>query len=256
MGTMKVYPLFYEMANYKMTLSYDGSRYLGWQRLGQGELTIQGTLEQAIRELTGYCTKVHGSGRTDAGVHAKGQVAHFHIPGVLPLEFLHQINQILPEDIRVRDAMQIPADFHSRYSARAKTYSYSVDTGEKAGVFTRKYCYHYPRELDLGEMRKAARFFIGIHDFCSFTDDKRPGKSKVRRIDSIEIRQKNTMLTIIYEGDGFLQHMVRILTGTLLEVGCGIRAAEEIPKIIKERARAKAGFLAPAKGLCLEHVTY
>ena len=249
------------MKNYKLILAYDGSRYKGWQRLGAGELTIQDTVEDAMKKVMFSPVRIQGSGRTDAGVHARGQVANakvqFQKGNELSVgELQRKLNQILPEDIRVLNVEEVPAEFHARYSAVSKTYSFYVDTKEKPDVFRRKYYYHFPWELDLGKMRKAAKCLEGSHDFSAFTDDKIEEKDKVRNIQSILIEETNGMIHFQYQGNGFLQHMVRIMTGTLLEIGRGDREPEEIVHILESRDRANAGFLVPAKGLFLDKVEY
>jgi len=244
------------MKNYKIIVSYDGSRYNGWQRLGKGELTIQETLERTIGEILDYKVEIHGSGRTDAGVHAKGQVFSMKIPFALKKDFLETINEILPEDILICSIENVNGAFHARYSVSRKTYRYCVDTKERPGVFSRKYVYHYPEKLDLERMRKGAAYLLGQHDFSSFTNDKKGEKDKVRTIYQIYIEEENGIITFSYSGDGFLQHMVRILTGTLLEVGKGEKNPEEIPAILKAKEREKAGIMVPAKGLFLEKVDY
>ena len=243
------------MKNYKMTLAYDGSRYSGWQRLGKGELTIQGILEDSLEELLGTKIEVHGSGRTDAGVHARGQVANFKVPFAISANFLGKLNAKLPEDLKVVTLEEVPVSFHSRYRAKGKIYKYYVDSNEKANVFSRKYTCHYPTELNETAMRQAAKFLCGTYDFTSFTDDKTE-KDKVRTIYEIDIAKEKGIFCFTYHGDGFLQHMIRILTGTLLEVGEGTKKPEEIIEILNQRERAKAGFMAPAKGLFLEEVEY
>ncbi len=244
------------MRNYKMILSYDGSRYKGWQRLGKDELTIQGLLEKAISEVTSQAVEVHGSGRTDAGVHAKGQVANMKLPILLEEDFGRKLNENLPEDIRVQQVVRVKNGFHSRYSAKAKWYQYYVDTREKADVFWRKYTCHYPEKLVLESMREASRYLIGTHDFSSFTDDKTEGKDRKRTIFQIEIQETDGVIRFSYYGDGFLQHMVRIVTGTLLEVGSGLRQPSDMAMILQKKERSYAGFMAPAKGLFLEKVEY
>ena len=243
------------MNNYKIVLAYDGSRYLGWQRLGKGELTIQSVLEQSLQELLDRKIEIHGSGRTDAGVHARGQVAHFKTVQLIGADFRELLNETLPEDIRVLALEKVPETFHSRYSAKAKRYKYYVDTNEKANVFQRKYTCQYPKKLDLEKMRQAAICLSGAHDFSSFTDDKSE-KDKVRTVFQIEITEEKGILCFSYHGDGFLQHMVRILTGTLLEVGIGVKSPEDMVEILEQKERAKAGFMVPAKGLFLDKVEY
>lgn len=243
------------MNNYKMTIAYDGTRYKGWQKLGENELTIQGILEKEISDVLGGSTPISGSGRTDAGVHALGQVANMRVKQTLSSGFFEKLDNSLPEDIRIVDWEMENEQFHSRYSAQSKCYSYSLDIGERPSVFQRKYVYHYPQKLDIGEMQRAAALLKGTHDFSAFTDWKSE-QSKVRTIHNIRIDVNGTKIKISYQGDGFMQHMVRILTGTLLEVGTGIRSADTMQELLKCKVRAEAGFLVPAKGLCLEKVYY
>ena len=244
------------MKNYKLTCAYDGSRYKGWQRLWNDERTIQGTLETAIEEVLGCSVEIHGSGRTDAGVHARGQVANMRVPFLLQSDFMGKLNQILPEDIRVSKVERVPGEFHARFSAETKTYRYFVDTREKPDVFKRKYEYHFPYQLDITAMKTAAIYLTGKHDFSSFTDDKTEGKDKRRAVYDIQITEQEGRISFLYQGNGFLQHMVRIMTGTLLEVGRGDRNPEEVLAILRAKDRANAGFLVPAKGLFLENVKY
>ncbi|MEE1086836.1 MAG: tRNA pseudouridine(38-40) synthase TruA [Schaedlerella sp.] len=244
------------MRTYKLTISYDGSRYLGWQKQPDIDLTIQGTLERAVSKLAGHSVEVFGSGRTDGGVHAKGQTASIVLPQkVNEKEFLTALNQELPKDIRVLDMEFMKVRFHARYSAKSKCYEYTIDTREKADVFMRKYTFHYPETLDLEKMKKAADLLIGYHDFAGYTD--RPDeKSSKRWIYSIKIEKDVDKIRIAYCGSGFMYHMVRILTGTLLDVGCGRRSVESVLRPIESGVRADAGFLAPASGLCLKEVYY
>ena len=243
------------MANYKLVLSYDGSRYKGWQKLGRSELTIQGIVEETIEKVLNCKVEIHGSGRTDAGVHARGQVANMKSPFLLKETFRDELNAKLPEDIRLVEVVRVPGEFHARYSATSKEYRYCVDTNEKQSVFTRKYTCHYPENLDVALMKMAVGYLKGTHDFTSFTDDKTE-KDKIRTIYNIQIIEKNGILEFVYYGDGFLQHMVRILSGTLLEIGSGKMKPEELKYVLESKERAKAGFMAPAKGLFLEKVDY
>ena len=243
------------MANYKLVLSYDGSRYKGWQKLGNQEVTIQKLVENVIGEVLDYQVEIHGSGRTDAGVHARGQVANMKVPFLLKETFQDKINEKLPEDIRLMGVQRVPGEFHARLSAIRKEYRYYVDLKEKPTVFTRKFVCHFPEKVDKDAMKEAASYLIGIHDFSAFTDDNRV-RDKVRKIYDIQIREKQGVLEIIYQGDGFLQHMVRIITGTLLDVGTGKMMSKDILDILESKERARAGFMAPAKGLFLEKVDY
>ena len=244
------------MKRYKLTCAYDGSRYKGWQRLGECENTIQEKIETAIEEVLNFRVFIQGSGRTDAGVHAKGQVFDMKLPFPLREEFFSQINQNLPEDIRLLKVEEVPGDFRARYDAKSKTYEYFVCTGERPSVFETKYVYHFPHELDIKAMQKGASYLLGKHDFTSFTDDKTEEKNKSRIIHEIHIIEEEGKILFEYCGNGFLQHMVRIITGTLLEVGRGDKKPEEVLRILKVKNRGEAGFLAPAKGLFLKEVQY
>ncbi len=244
------------MRNYKLIIAYDGSNYSGWQRLPDGKRTIQGTIEQKISEWMGYDVTIDGSGRTDAGVHAQGQVANFKVSGKIEGEkFYREINEILPEDVNVKEVELVKNSFHSRLSAVGKRYVYTIDMRDKPDVFTRKYTYHFPEKLDIERMKKAAELLEGTHDFSAFCD-KKEEKSGVRIIYKIHIREENQKLILEYYGSGFLNHMVRILTGTLIEVGTNQKEVDEIKRMLKNKVRADAGFTAPARGLRLEEVYY
>ena len=245
--------------NIKLVLEYDGSRYDGWQKQGNTDNTIQGKLEAILGKWTGEETEIHGSGRTDAGVHARGQVANFHIDGKIcrsGKEAREYLNRYLPEDIRVLAAEEMPERFHSRLNAVRKTYSYTVETAERKSVFDRKYVYGLGETLNMEAMQKAAAELIGEHDFKSFCSNKKMKKSTVRRLDSIEIRKEGSKVVFVYTGNGFLYNMVRILTGTLLEVGLGKRKPEDMKRILEALDREAAGMTAPPEGLFLERVEY
>lgn len=244
------------MRTYKLTIAYDGSRYQGWQRQKEQGCTIQGILECVISDYIGIGIKVNGSGRTDAGVHASGQTASVILPGKIEEEnFIRNVNDALPRDIRVLKAELKKNGFHARRSAVGKVYEYHVDLAEKPDVFERNYSYHFPQSLDLDAMRKAAEFLKGTHEFAGFTD-KKDEKSTKRTIYDIIINELDSKVLIQYDGNGFLYHMVRILTGTLLEIGIHDRKIESIPEILTIKDRSKAGFLAPARGLFLKSVRY
>ena len=245
--------------NIKLVLEYDGSRYDGWQKQGNTDNTIQGKLEAILCKWAGEEIEVHGSGRTDAGVHARGQVANFHMDAKIcrnAEEAKAYLNRYLPDDIRVLTAEEMPERFHSRLNAVRKTYSYTVDMAERKSVFDRKYVYGLGESLNVAAMRMAAAELIGEHDFKSFCSNKKMKKSTIRRLDSIEILEDGSRVIFVYTGNGFLYNMVRILTGTLLEVGLGKRKAEEIGKILKALNREAAGMTAPPEGLFLERVDY
>lgn len=244
------------MRNYKLTIEYDGTNFAGWQRLPGDQLTVQGSVESAISTILGYEITIDGSGRTDAGVHAVAQVANVSTAGKLNEEdFKERLNAILPVGIQIREVELVKNSFHSRYDAKGKKYIYTIDCGDKAGVFNRRYSYHYPEKLDINEMKKASRALIGTHDFTSFSG-KKDHKSNTRTINNIAIERRGNLIEITYDGNGFLNQMVRILTGTLLEVGLGKIDAKEIENILVSKQRAKAGMTAPSKGLRLEEVYY
>lgn len=244
------------MRTYLLLISYDGSTYQGWQRQMNTDRTIQGILERAIGRLIGYNVEINGSGRTDAGVHATGQVASLELSGQVELPgFQEDINRILPEDIRIRKMELVKNGFHARKDAKGKRYEYYIDVREKPDVFTRRYSYHYPYGLDIEAMEAAAGYLMGMHNFRTFTDMKED-KSAVRNIQEIRIEQDGNKIRIVYIGNGFLYHMVRRLTGTLLEVGHGERAPEEIPALLSAKDSGLSGFLAPARGLFLREVYY
>ncbi len=244
------------MRTYKLTIAYDGTRYQGWQRQANTERTIQGILENVISDAAGNPVEVNGSGRTDAGVHALGQVASVVLHGAVEEDFFTEtVNQMLPTDIRIREACLVKNGFHARKSAVGKIYEYCIDTGDKPDVFRRRYCCHYPYELDRERMRQAAALLKGTHDFAGYTDKKAEISTK-RTIYDIIVSGQGSSVTIRYEGTGFLYHMVRILTGTLLETGTYQRTVESVAGVLQAEDRGQAGFLAPARGLFLREVYY
>ena len=243
--------------NYKLTLQYDGSRYDGWQKQGNTDNTIQGKLEGVLSQLAGQPVEVHGAGRTDAGVHALGQVASVRLPGERPAEeVMDYLNRYLPEDIAVVDARQAGDRFHARLNAVGKVYRYDLRLGTVPDVFRRKYQYRLEGALDLNAMERAAALLTGTHDFRSFCSNRRYKKSTVRTVRSIDISRRGNNVSLTFRGDGFLYHMVRILTGTLLEVGQGRRAPEEMSAVLAALDRSAAGPTAPAQGLTLVEVEY
>ena len=244
------------MRTYKLTIAYDGGGYQGWQRQTNTERTIQGILERTISSQTGFPVEVNGSGRTDAGVHALGQTASVVLPGQAEEDFFTgEINEALPADIRIIYAQLVKNGFHARKSAVAKRYEYRVDTGEKPDVFTRRYTYHFPQKLDLERMKKAAAYLAGTHEFAGYTD-KKDEKSTKRTIYDIMVSGQGSRVNLTFDGTGFLYHMVRILTGTLLEAGTYQRTPESVRDALDTKDRSRAGFLAPAIGLFLREVRY
>ena len=245
------------MQNYKLTLSYDGTRYSGWQRQGNTGNTIQAKLEAALGQVLGGAVEVNGSGRTDAGVHALGQVASFHTPGAVPdpEAFLIRLNLALPEDIAVTQFSPAGERFHARLNAKEKQYRYTVWNSPIPNVLERRYLYHITEPLFVPDMEAGAALLTGTHDFAGFSAGHTK-KSTVRFLRSVDIRRDGPRVTLTFTGNGFLHNMVRILTGTLLEVGLGRREAESIETVFETGNRQLAGFTAPAQGLCLMEVKY
>jgi len=243
--------------NYKLTIAYDGSRYDGWQKQGNTPNTIQGKIEAILSRLEGSEVELHGAGRTDAGVHAEAQVANAKLNcGISPTELARYVNQYLPEDIAVTSAEEAPERFHARLSAKGKMYRYSLRCGSVPDVFRRKYQYRIDGELDITTMERAAAQLCGSHDFRAFCSLKRYKKSTVRNVTEIVIKTDGANVDMEFHGDGFLYNMVRIMAGTLIEVGLGQRSAEEMDNILASLDRSKAGKTAPAQGLCLVKVKY
>ena len=244
------------MLNYKLTIRYDGSRYYGWERQ-PGRETIQGKLEAVLSEMAGEAVEVIGAGRTDAGVHAAAMIANVHLSTKLTPDAIRDyLNHYLPDDIAV-DEVKVAADgFHARYKATGKLYTYTCHIGQLKPVFDRKFLTILDYEPDVSRMQAAAAHLIGEHDFRSFCTNPKMKKSTVRTVDSIEIVRKKDRILFKIHGNGFLQNMVRVIVGTLLEVGLGKRDPEDIPGILEARDRTKAGYTAPAKGLFLTRVDY
>lgn len=243
--------------NYKMTVQYDGSRYKGWQSQKGTDATIQGKLNQVLSQFACQPVEVQGSGRTDAGVHALGQVASFEMEdGFTPKEIMDYVNHYLPEDIGITELSEAPPKFHARLNARTKTYVYRIWNSDMPNVFQRKWMYSIPEKLDISAIKEGAELLLGTHDFAAFCSLKQKRKSTVRTIYSLEVEQRGEEVCIVVTGNGFLHHMVRILVGTLVEIGQGKRDPKDIPAILKSRNRERAGITMPAKGLTLWQVTY
>lgn len=245
------------MHNYKLVIAYDGTKYNGWQRQGNTDNTIQGKLNEIIGRYLGEEVDVAGSGRTDRGVHAKGQVASFKVKQDIDVDsFVKDINGFLPQDIRVLEMSEVDERFHARLSAVSKTYEYVIDNGDVRDVFSRKYAYRVDEKLNIENMRKAASLLIGTHDYISFCGNKHFKKSSVRAVSEIDITEYDGKVIVAYTGNGFLQNMVRIMTGTLIEVGLGKREYKTMVDIIAGKSRDFAGFMAPPEGLFLKEVMY
>ncbi len=245
------------MRTVKMKVEYEGTRYNGWQRQSSTENTIQKKLEMVFSKMEKAPLEIQGAGRTDAGVHAKGQIIHFHTSSEKsPEEMMDYANEYLPMDIGITEAEEVHHRFHSRLNAKGKTYIYRVWNSKVPNVLDRKFVHRILEPLKLSEMKEGASYLIGTHDFQAFTSAKKKKKSTIRTIESIKIHSLGDEIQFIYKGDGFLYHMVRIMTGTLLDIGLGKREPRDIESIIKSGRREEAGPLAPANGLVLWEVHY
>ncbi|MBQ8823401.1 MAG: tRNA pseudouridine(38-40) synthase TruA [Lachnospiraceae bacterium] len=244
--------------NYRFTISFDGTRFYGWEHQPSTDMTIQGKIENVLAKMMDVpMVEVIGCGRTDAGVHAKAMIANAFLDTTLNCkEIRDYMNRYLPDDICITDVAEAGDRFHSRYNALGKTYCYTCYAGALKPVFDRKYVYTLDTEPDVEAMRKAAQHLMGTHDYASFCANPRMKKSTVRTVDKIDIEQNGPYITFTYHGNGFLQHMVRILTGTLLEVGMGKRTPDSIAELRDAKDRKLAGATAPACGLCMMQVDY
>lgn len=245
------------MRNIKLIIQYDGSRYKGWQRLGDSQMTIQGKIEDVLSKMAEENIEIFGSGRTDAGVHAFNQIANFKTSCQMTnYEILDYCYRYLPDDIVVKKVEKANEKFHARYNVERKKYLYRIWNHKYHDPFIRKYITHIPETLNLVNMRKAATCLVGEHDFTSFTTAKSKKKSRVRKIFEIDINKDDNIIEMMVEGSGFLHNMVRIMVGTLIEVGLGRMKPEEVSKILNKKDRSKAGPTAPAQGLFLYDVEY
>ena len=243
--------------NYKLTIQYDGTRYKGWQSQKSTDITIQGKLNDVFSKLEGKPVELQGSGRTDAGVHAVGQTASVHLSVDMSIaEMLGYVNHYLPEDIGVVAMEEAPERFHARLSAVRKTYVYRIFNSSMPNVFERKWMYTIEKPLDIEAMRQAIKYLTGTHDFAAFCTNHGKKKSTVRTIYQIEIVKEKEEVDIRVTGNGFLHNMVRIIVGTLTEMGQGTRKPEEIPVILDTKKRENAGITMPSKGLTLWSVEY
>ncbi len=243
--------------NYRFTISYDGTRYQGWEHQPTTDMTIQGKIEGVLSRMTDTEVEVIGAGRTDAGVHARAMTANAFLDTDLePDKIRDYLNRYLPDDICIREVKAASDRFHSRYNAVGKTYRYTCFTGPVKPVFDRKYVYYLDKTPDIERMEQAAKILKGEHDFKSFCSNPKMKKSTVRKVDRIDIVKKGAYITFTYHGTGFLQYMVRILTGTLLEVGYGKRTPESMEELLMAKDRRLAGDTAPACGLTMVKVDY
>ncbi len=244
---------------FKITFEYDGAEFCGWQTQAQGERTVQGDMEAVLLKVFKKPIKVIASGRTDSGVHAQGQVISFKADTRMkPLEIQRALNSLLPADIAVHEVRQVKSDFHAQYSVKEKTYRYTVLNRKYRSVFLRDRVYFYPYPLNISNMRKAAKYLIGRHDFKSFQayDPRRAQRRTVRTIKKIVIKKEGALIHIDVTADGFLYKMVRNIAGTLLATGSGQLPLGDMPKILKAKNRKSAWDTAPAEGLCLMAVKY
>ncbi|RDU23332.1 tRNA pseudouridine(38-40) synthase TruA [Anaerosacchariphilus polymeriproducens] len=245
------------MKNYKLIIQYEGTKYSGWQSQGNTTNTIQAKLEGVLCKMLGQPVEIHGSGRTDAGVHAKGQTANFKADTKKTKEeILEYLNTYLPQDIGVVHIEEVPLNFHSRLHAKKKTYMYRIWNSEIPNVLDRRFLYHCPQKLDIEKMKEASAYLIGQHDFKSFCANKRMKKSTDRIIYKIDILKIGDEIQFIFCGNGFLYNMIRIMVGTLVEVGEGKRKPKEMPTIMEAKNRELAAGTMPAQGLTLLNVQY
>lgn len=242
------------MRTIKLIIEYDGTGYAGWQLQPNG-LTVQQLLEEALARLVKHPVRLYSSGRTDAGVHARGMVAMFRTETTIPVKaFSEGVNTLLPPDIAVREAVEAPAAFNPRSDATGKHYRYSILAAQCRSPLGRLYAWHLRQPLDLARMRQAAAVFVGEHDFAAFRTTGCAAKTTVRRIDALEIVREGTFVHIDVRGSGFLRNMVRLMVGTLVEIGKGRMEPDHVRHCLEEGAAA--GPTAPSRGLCLMEVYY
>lgn len=245
------------MRNIKIKVEYDGARYLGWQRLKDSDKTIQGKIESVLSLMAGEDIEIIGSGRTDGGVHAYGQIANFKINSDHTLEEIQEyLNHYLPNDILIKDISQVDDRFHSRYNVTSKTYLYKICIGKYQSPFIRKYSWHISENIDIAAMKDASKLLLGTHDFIGFSSLKRYKKSTIRTLEKIDFSFQDDLLLIEIKGDGFLHNMVRIIIGTLVEISLGKLPKDLILEVLENKVRADAGITAPPHGLFLKEVLY
>jgi tRNA pseudouridine38-40 synthase len=245
------------MRTIKLTIEYDGTNYLGWQVQPKGP-TLQRVLEETLRKITGEEVRLIGSGRTDAGVHARGQVAHFKTHSKINLHSMARaLNSLLPPDIVIRRVREVDENFHARKSCKSKIYEYRILNRNLRSAFYYKYAWHVPQKLNLKEMKEATRYLVGEHDFSSFRSVGTPTQTAIRKVIRAEWKKgRDGLLCFEIEANGFLKQMVRTMVGTLVEVGRGRLGPEEFQGILQSKDRRKAGPTAPAHGLFLKEVKY
>jgi len=244
------------MRTIKLTIEYDGTNYAGWQVQPNG-LAIQQVMEEALARILGAPTRLHSSGRTDAGVHARGMVAAFGTDCEIPVRaFCEGLNALLPPDIAVREAVEVPSGFHPRFDAVGKHYRYTIHNGKRRSPLSRLYAWHLRRALDVAAMREAAAYFVGEHDFAAFRTAGCAARTTVRRIDAVDVTAEGELVRIDVKGSGFLRNMVRIMVGTLVGIGEGKHPPEVVAAVLAGAGSVSAGATAPPHGLCLMEVYY
>ncbi len=239
-----------------LRIEYDGTRYAGWQIQKNG-LGVQGIVEAALTQVVGHAVRIHSSGRTDAGVHAHDMPAHFRTEVMMPLSaFREGVNRFLPEDVAVREVLEVPDDFHARYSARGKWYRYTIYRGATRSPLACRVSWHMRGDLDLELMRAAADMLVGEHDFQAFRTSGCAAQTTIRTIFAVDFVADGDFLHLDFKGTGFLRNMVRLLVGTLVDIGRGKRPIEELPRLLAVDPDVKSGPTAPPQGLCLRKVWY
>jgi tRNA pseudouridine38-40 synthase len=239
-----------------LTIEYDGTGFAGWQLQVNG-ITIQQKMEEALARVLGHPVRLHSSGRTDAGVHARGLTVHFSTDRDLPMAaFRDGVNRHLPHEISVRRAVEVPADFHARLNARGKWYRYSIFQSSVRSPLASRFAWHIRAPLNLEAMRSGADRFVGYHDFAAFRASGCEARTSMREIFAVDLSRDEDMLRIDVQGKGFLRNMIRIMVGTLVEIGLGKRSAQDVDLLLQQGSRIQAGFTAPSHGLCLMEVWY
>jgi tRNA pseudouridine38-40 synthase len=245
------------MKNFKITVQFDGSRYKGWNKLKDNDLSVQEKIETVLSKMAEENIQLIGCGRMDAGVHAEKYVANFHTSSKMsPKQMLGYLYEFLPEDIVVKTVEEVHERFHAQHNAKSKTYVYSITKGRSRNVFNRKYSYHSEEKLDIEEMRKAAKYLVGTHDFQSFTSLKEGAKSTLRTMHSLEIIENGMVFEVVMNANDFLLHMARLIVGCLLEVGKGNIKSVDVQKILEHKKCKEGAPIAQPKGLCLTEVQY
>jgi len=247
------------MRNIKLIIQYDGTRYHGWQ-IQSHCITVQGTVLDAIKTmLNDDSVKLFGASRTDTGVHAIGQTAHFHVPETVSISrnaFHHGLNSLTPEDIIISEAREVSADFHSRFDARGKTYCYQFLNAETPSIYHRRFSWNIRHPLDLSAMRQAARHLLGCHDFSAFQASSCSAETAIRTVFSLHFQQRKELVRMFIRANAYLHKMVRNIAGTLAEVGMGKRSPDDVLRALRAKDRTQAGITAPPHGLFLLRVHY